>query len=107
VEICQPQNHRTVEHVVTAAYCLSIAIKNSTNFRLSSKPCEEKQPQQPHFRTDACLGTRRPLEAEIMEGHGAGRGAGHHGGFRHSAGSCAGGFAECAAGPGLRRCYSR
>jgi hypothetical protein len=31
-------------------------------------------------------------------------GAGHHGGCHHSAGSCAGGFAECAAGLGLRRC---
>ena len=31
-------------------------------------------------------------------------GAGHHGGCCHSAGSCAGAFAECAAGPGLRRC---
>eukprot|EP01047_Picozoa_sp_COSAG01_P056427 COSAG01_NODE_6396_length_3689_cov_1.935376_8_plen_192_part_00 len=80
---------------------LSIAIKNSKNFRrLCYSPCDQNPPQQPHFGADARLGTRRPPEAQIMVRHGAG----HHGGCRHSVGSCARVFAECVAGPGLRRC---
>jgi hypothetical protein len=85
---------------------LSIAIKNSKHFQhvnVFCSRCDQKQPQQPHFGADARLGTRSPPEPEIMGEHGAG----HHGGCRHSAGSCAGGFAGCVTGPGLRRSWAR